>query len=333
MAFVDLVSLTIMSGKGGAGASSFRREKFVPKGGPDGGNGGKGGNIIFRANTNLQTLMDLKIRKVIKAQNGLPGLPKKQFGKDGEDMVIEIPCGTLIKLKDGELLSDLTKHGMTYTAAEGGKGGRGNACFSSSTHQTPTYAQPGLPGEEKEIELELQLLAEVGIIGLPNAGKSTLLNALTSANPKIGNYPFTTLFPNLGMLKFEDREIVLADIPGLIEGAASGVGLGHEFLRHISRTELLIHLVEIPLEDSESAVSAFEKVNAELAAYSENLAQKQQILVLSKADLFPPEQFKEVKKMFQHIDKTIHIISAHSRQGLEDLKKLIIKALPEKKSD
>lgn len=333
MAFVDLVSLTIASGKGGQGASSFRREKFVPKGGPDGGNGGKGGNVVFRANTNLQTLMDLKIRKIIKAKNGQAGMPRKQFGKDGEDTIVEVPCGTLIRLQGGELLADLTTHGMEYIAAEGGKGGKGNACFATSTLQTPTYAQPGLPGEEKDIELELQLLAEVGIIGLPNAGKSTLLNALTSANPKIGDYPFTTLFPNLGMLKFEDREIVLADIPGLIEGAASGVGLGHEFLRHISRTKLLIHLVEIPLDEPSSALSAFEKVNAELFAYSKELMQKPQLLILSKADLIPPDQYDTVKSEFKHIDKSIHVISAHSRQGLEELKKLIIQAVKEKEND
>ena len=218
---------------------------------------------------------------------------------------------------------------MTCIAAEGGKGGKGNACFASSTHQTPTYAQPGLPGINKDIELELQLLAEVGIIGLPNAGKSTLLKTLTSANPKIGSYPFTTLFPNLGMLKYHDREILLADIPGLIEGASKGVGLGHEFLRHLSRTTVLVHLIEIPLENPEEAVDNYHKINNELIEYDESLANKSQLIVLSKADLVPKDTYQKLQELFKNIDKNSQLISAHARIGLEELSQAIANKLTE----
>ncbi|HDY75890.1 MAG TPA: GTPase ObgE, partial [Candidatus Marinimicrobia bacterium] len=241
MMFVDYTILKCISGKGGAGAVSFRREKFVPKGGPDGGNGGKGGDVIFRADRQLHTLRDIRYKKVYKAKNGQPGSSNQKTGKNGEDALIRVPLGTVIKIENtGEVTADLVEDNQVFIALKGGIGGRGNACFKSATHQTPRYAQPGMEGKAETFEVELKVLADVGLVGLPNAGKSTLLSVVSSARPKIADYPFTTLEPNLGIVKYgEFQSFVMADIPGLIEGAAKGKGLGHQFLKHVERTKVL----------------------------------------------------------------------------------------------
>ena len=263
MKFIDLVKIYIKAGDGGAGHISFRREKYVPKGGPDGGNGGKGGDIIFIANKNLNTLLDFKYKRKFIAESGQPGGKAKRTGRNGKDIIIQVPVGTVIKdAETGEILCDFTEDKQQQIIAFGGKGGLGNAEFSTPTNQAPKYAQPGLPGEERWIFLELKLLADVGIVGFPNAGKSTLISVLSSAKPKIADYPFTTLVPNLGMVFVDDsKSFVIADIPGLIEGASEGKGLGLEFLRHIERTNLLIFLID---STSEDIVRDYQILNKEL---------------------------------------------------------------------
>jgi GTPase len=324
MKFVDKVKILVKSGKGGAGASSFRREKYAPKGGPDGGNGGSGGSVILQVFSRIQTLMDLHLKKKYLAQNGENGKNKKKYGKDGLDTIIKVPCGTLVLDENNELLYDLVEDQQTYIVAKGGKGGLGNANFSTPTNQTPRYAQTGLPGKEKTISLELRLIAEIGLIGLPNAGKSTLLKAITRANPKIADYPFTTLFPNLGVLKYIDREIVLADIPGLIEGASSGHGLGADFLRHVDRTKILLHLVDGSLKEPEQCWNEFETINKELKQSSYNLEQKPTIVVITKIDMIDEAKLKEIQQHFKANKIETLAISSFSQKGLENLKNRII---------
>ncbi len=309
MKFVDKVKITVIAGKGGAGAVSFRREKFIPKGGPDGGDGGKGGNVIFLPNSQKQTLMDLKIKTIYKAGNGEPGRGKNQTGKDGSDLIIHVPKGVMI-FEDDTLIADLTEE-EPFILAKGGLGGKGNARFSTSTNRTPRYAQPGLPGEEKSITLELRLIAQIGLVGLPNAGKSTLLKSLTNANPKIANYPFTTLFPNLGVLRLFDKELIIADIPGLIEGASQGLGLGHDFLRHVARTEILIHLVEAVPNEPEKAYQNYLVINEELKKSEVDLNNKKQIVVLNKIDVLPEEELNKTLKIFKTKKIKIIPISAY----------------------
>lgn len=245
MKFVDIVEIELIAGHGGPGAVSFRREKYIPKGGPDGGNGGSGGSIVLKVSNKVQTLLDLKFKRKYKAKSGSPGRYKNQYGANAPDLVLDVPVGTIIWDENHDMIADLTELGQTLVVAKGGMGGKGNAMFATSTNRAPRIAQPGLPGEERSVTLELKMIAEVGLVGLPNAGKSTLLKALTNAKAKIGNYPFTTLHPNLGVLHFPDSEIVIADIPGLIEGASEGHGLGIDFLRHISRTKVIVHLVSL----------------------------------------------------------------------------------------
>jgi GTP-binding protein len=288
--FVDQVSITVQAGNGGDGAVSFRREKYIPKGGPDGGDGGKGGDILFFADTGLNTLVDFRGVRHWAAPNAEPGRHKQQHGADGADRVIKVPPGTLVYDEDtGELLFDLQPN-ETAVIARGGRGGFGNEHFKSPTNQAPRTASPGEPGQRLNLRLELKLIAEVGLVGMPNAGKSTLLKALTRATPKIADYPFTTLSPQLGIAELDPtRRLVLADIPGLIEGAAQGAGLGHDFLRHIERTQVLLHMLDaLPIDGSDPAEN-YRTIRAELAAHSPDLAEKRELIALNKTDLFETE--------------------------------------------
>lgn len=317
--FIDKVQIKAKAGDGGAGSVSFRREIYVPKGGPDGGDGGNGGNVVLQPSTELQTLLDLRLNPLYKAANGDPGSKKNQSGKKGADKIIKVPFGTMVFDQYNQLIADLTE-ATPFIAAKGGKGGKGNQHFATPTNRVPRYAQPGLPGQELELRLELRLIAEVGLIGLPNAGKSTLLAQLTHAKPKIGNYPFTTLYPNLGVLKYDDREIIIADIPGLIEGASEGAGLGHEFLRHIDRTHTLIHLVEIIPDHPEISFKNYQTICQEIANSPVDLTNKKMIVVLNKADLIPEEDTRLFQDYFraQGIDDTL-IISGASGIGISEL--------------
>jgi GTP-binding protein len=287
MKFIDEVKIRVIAGDGGRGCVSFRREKFVPRGGPNGGNGGKGGNVIALADPQLTTLLDLRYQKQYQAGRGEHGLGKDQHGKTGEDRVIKVPVGTIIRdAATGELIGDLKEANQHVIVAVGGRGGKGNAHFVSSTHRSPRFAQPGEPGEDKELEIELRLLADVGIIGLPNAGKSTLIAAISAVRPKIADYPFTTLVPNLGVVGYaEGKSFVVADIPGLIEGAHQGHGLGHKFLRHVTRTSLLIHLLDASNIDQEDPLAQWKTVNRELELFDPELGQKPQIVAANKIDL------------------------------------------------
>lgn len=324
--FVDHANITIRAGNGGNGAVSFRHEKFEPKGGPNGGNGGDGGNVVFVTEDGMTTLYDFRFKKLWAARDGDSGGRKQCSGLTGEDLIIRVPPGTLIHNRDsGELMHDM-KPGETVILAKGGKGGWGNEHFKSSTHQTPRTAELGEPGQEFNVRLELKLIADVGIVGKPNAGKSTLLAALTAATPKIANYPFTTLSPQLGVAEVDaTRRIVLADIPGLIEGASQGAGLGHEFLRHIERTRILIHLLDVVPEDGSDPVENYRVIRTELAGYSQALAEKREVVVLNKLDLIPDDEERDeaVKKISRELnlrlDKDIVLISGAARMGLRDL--------------
>ena len=287
MQFVDYVKIHVKAGDGGRGCVSFRREKFVPRGGPDGGDGGRGGHIIFRATNALNTLLDQTYHREYGAQRGQHGMGKKMHGKNGEDLIIPVPVGTILKDSETQdVLRDLDGNGMEVIIAKGGRGGLGNSHFATPTRQAPRYAQPGEEGEERWLTLELKLLADVGLIGLPNAGKSTLLSVISSAKPKIADYPFTTLKPILGVVKLEDyTSFVVADIPGLIEGAHKGVGLGFQFLRHVERTSILLHLVDISETGTGDPVEDFEKINKELELYSPELLRKPQAVAGTKLDI------------------------------------------------
>ncbi len=284
--FIDQVSITVQAGNGGDGCSSFRREKYIPLGGPDGGDGGKGGDVVLEADPNLSTLIDLRYQKIYQAEHGKPGRGQQMTGKSGKPLLIRLPPGTLVKDMDsGELLIDLNKPNQKFIAAKGGNGGRGNLRFQSSTQRAPRKFEPGWPGKTRSLFLELKLLADVGIIGFPNAGKSTLISKISNARPKIADYPFTTLVPNLGVVRLEEGEsFVAADIPGVIEGAHTGKGLGHQFLKHIERTRLLLHLIDFSDPDGEAIISRFHMLQSELERFSLALAQKSQILVATKID-------------------------------------------------
>ena len=313
MHFCDEAEIKIRAGSGGNGSASFRREKFVPKGGPDGGNGGSGGSIILEADENLNTLVNFVSRKHFTAKNGENGLGKNQFGKHGEDMILKVPIGTLVYYKEAdELFADLTSHGQQVVVARGGLGGKGNASFVSSTRQAPDFAELGEPGEERELRLELKLIADVALIGYPSVGKSTLISRISNARPKIADYPFTTLVPNLGVVKVDNIDFVVADIPGLIEDAHKGKGLGDAFLKHIERTKFLVHILDITHENLREE---YKKINQELALYSKILSQKPQLLICNKVDATIPEIIEEIKKEFKK-EKPI-FISAVTGEGLE----------------
>ncbi len=296
--FVDYVKIHVSSGKGGAGSTHLRREKFVAKGGPDGGDGGRGGHVIIRGNKSLWTLLNFKFKRHFDAGHGGHGGKQRSTGADGNDVVLEVPLGTVVRDSDsGEILFEITEEGQKEISARGGLGGRGNWHFKSSTNQTPRYAQPGIPGEEKNITLELKLLADVGLVGFPNAGKSTLLSVLTSAKPKIANYEFTTLKPNLGIVKYRDfRSFVIADIPGIIEGAAEGKGLGHYFLRHIERNSVLLFMVPA---DSKDVSKEYHILLNELRKYNPELMDKDRMLAISKSDMLDEELMAEMETVLQ----------------------------------
>ncbi|MGB5944223.1 MAG: GTPase ObgE [Leeuwenhoekiella sp.] len=318
--FVDYVKMHVASGKGGGGSAHLRREKFVAKGGPDGGDGGRGGHIIARADPNLWTLLHLKFKRHIKAGHGSNGSKQTSTGADGEDVYIDVPLGTVIRdTETGEVVKEITEEGQEYIIAEGGMGGRGNDHFKSSTNQTPRYAQPGTPGQEVDITIELKILADVGLVGFPNAGKSTLLSVLTAAKPKIADYEFTTLKPNLGIVQYRDfKTFVVADIPGIIEGAAEGKGLGHRFLRHIERNSTLLFLIPA---DAPDIAEQYEILLNELRKYSPELLDKDRLVAVSKSDMLDDELQAELKT---ELDKKLPVeylfISSVAQKGLTQLK-------------
>ena len=321
MKFIDEVKIRVIAGDGGRGCVSFRREKFVPRGGPSGGNGGGGGDVIAVADPQLTTLLDLRYQKLYKAARGQHGMGSDCHGHRGDDRIIKVPVGTMIRDgATGELIGDLQAAGERVTVARGGRGGKGNAHFVSSTNRSPRFAQPGEPGEERELDIELRLLADVGIIGLPNAGKSTLISVISSVRPKIADYPFTTLVPNLGVVGYDDKSFVVADIPGLIEGAHQGHGLGHKFLRHVTRTSLLIHLIDGSQIDPDDSLKDWRTVNEELALFDPALAQKPQIVVINKIDLAEArEHARAFAKEIPERYRPLYLISAATTEGVQTL--------------
>ncbi|NNL42770.1 MAG: GTPase ObgE [Desulfobacterales bacterium] len=328
MKFIDEATITVQSGDGGSGCVSFRREKFIPRGGPDGGDGGSGGDIVLRTTLRKRTLKHFQFKRQFKAKNGAGGQGKRKTGKNGPELIIEIPPGTLVGDADtGQILKDLTKPGETLIVAKGGRGGQGNSRFKTSTNRSPRFSQPGEPAEKRTLKLDLKLLADVGIIGFPNAGKSTLISAISSANPKIGDYPFTTLSPNLGVVQTSWGEpFVVADIPGLIEGAHKGAGLGIKFLRHIERTRILVHLIDALSIDLNDPLKGYHAINQELALYSKRLAKKPQIVVLNKLDLPGADEASQVFESAAS-DMKILRISAIDQTGIEQLKSQMVKLL------
>lgn len=331
--FVDTARIFVKSGDGGDGAISFRKEKYVPLGGPDGGDGGDGGSIILITDENSTTLLDFTYRKKYKAEKGENGSGSKCFGKKGADLYIKVPIGTVIRdVETNKIMADLSHKGDRYVLAKGGRGGRGNVRFTTSTRQAPEFAEPGMPGEERYISLELKLLADVGLVGFPNVGKSTLLSIVTRANPKIANYHFTTLKPNLGVVDMPGIDgFVIADIPGIIEGASSGTGLGLEFLRHIERTRILIHVVDISQIEGRDAFDDFMKINGELKKYDVKLWDRPQIIAANKSDMmYDNDIFENFKNKVSQLgyDKVFKI-SAATRQGVEQLMKEAARMLSE----
>ena len=328
--FVDKAVITIKSGKGGNGCVSFRREPFIPQGGPDGGNGGKGGSIIIEADANLRTLMDFRYKKKYEAQSGEDGRKKKQYGKDGEDLVIKVPVGTVVTDKSsGLVMADLKEKGQSFVAAKGGKGGKGNVFFTNSVRQAPNFAEAGGAAIEREIELELKLIADVGLVGFPNVGKSTLLSVSTGANPKIADYHFTTITPNLGVVTKYDDSFIIADIPGLIEGASEGAGLGLDFLKHIERTRILVHIVDISGSEGRDPIEDFEKIMAELDNYSSKLSKKPMIVVGSKIDLAEDDQIERFKEYIEKKGYEFLTMCAPIHMGVDEVIAAAYKLLKE----
>ena len=320
--FVDEVTIWVKAGDGGNGCLSFHREMYVPKGGPDGGDGGRGGHIIFQVDSQLTTLVDLRYQSRYRAQRGSPGQGNNRHGKNGEDVVIRVPPGTLVKGKEtGDVLADLTKPGEQYLAAQGGKGGRGNTRFKSSTNQAPRRVESGKPGEERHLLLELKLLADIGIIGFPNVGKSTLISRISAAHPKIASYPFTTLTPNLGVVRTSKyRSFVVVDIPGLMEGASHGTGLGFQFLRHIERTRYFVHVIDISSATRRDPVDDFNRLHAELEHYDPELCQRSQIVVANKLDILQEEErLRKLQAFCRNRQLPCFPISAVTGQGVQDV--------------
>ena len=319
--FTDYVKIYVSAGKGGNGAISFRHEKYVAAGGPDGGDGGKGGDVYFKVDKDANTLIEFRYKKKFKAQNGENGQGARKYGKSGEDLIIKVPIGTVIKdASTNEILADLSKNDEEALILKGGRGGLGNSHFATATRQAPRFAQDGEPGEEKELILELKLLADVGLVGFPNVGKSTFLSVVTSASPKIANYHFTTINPNLGVVKSKYGDsFVIADIPGIIEGASEGAGLGLQFLRHIERTRLLLHFIDVSGSEGRNPVDDYNKINEELKKYSEKLAKRKQIIVASKSDLVQEndENFINLKKIADKNNQPIFKISSITGEGIE----------------
>ena len=330
--FVDYVKIYAAAGKGGDGAISFRREKYVAAGGPDGGDGGKGGNVIFKATTDANTLIDFRFKKKFKAENGENGSGANKYGKSGKHLYIKVPVGTIVKdAETNEVLADLSEPEQEAIILRGGKGGLGNSHFATSTRQAPRFAQDGEPGEEKEIILELKLLADVGLLGFPNVGKSTFLSTVTSATPKIANYHFTTIEPNLGVVKSKYGDsFVIADIPGLIEGASQGTGLGIQFLRHVERTRLLLHCIDVSGTEGRNPVEDYKVINKELEEYSKKLAKRTQIIVATKIDCMVDDSgLKELEKLAKEKKQDLFKISSVTGEGLEELMNFVSKKLKE----
>ena len=320
--FIDEAIIEVEGGSGGNGCVSFRREKYVPRGGPDGGDGGHGGDVILIADESLNTLLDYHYRTRYKAENGGHGSGNNRKGRNGKPLLLRVPVGTLVYDADtGELLADLSRHGQRFIVAHGGKGGRGNAAFATPTHQAPRFAEKGLPGEKRRIRLELKLLADVGLVGMPNAGKSTLLSRVSAARPKIADYPFTTLTPHLGVVRYQDQTFVMADIPGLIEGAHTGVGLGHQFLRHIERARLLLYLLDVSPYAEPEPLTAFETLRLELQLYSPALLQKPALVALNKIDTVPDRSvLTPIREVLQaRLGEEVYLISAYTGEGVDTL--------------
>ncbi len=330
--FIDEVKIRVKAGDGGRGCISFRREKFIPKGGPDGGDGGLGGDVWFQTAEDVDTLLDFSGRAIWKAQNGQPGMGSNCSGLDGKDLILKVPVGTQVYDEDleGLLLQDFNKPQMKVRICKGGKGGKGNKAFATATRQTPRFAQDGQEGKERNLKLVLKLIADVGLVGLPNAGKSTLLSRCSSAKPKIASYPFTTLEPVLGIVELSDyRRFVMADLPGLIEGAHDGAGLGIDFLKHIERTRIIVHILDIMPIDESSPVDNYKKIKKELTAYSKELGKKKEIIVLNKMDIDPDE--KELKKFKKKFKKKVFTISAVTGKGIKELCEELFKLVKKEK--
>ncbi len=320
--FVDRAKIYIKSGKGGDGAVTFRREPFVPEGGPDGGDGGRGGDVIFMADRNLRTLMDFKYKKKYEAESGQNGMKKKRFGKAGENLIIKVPLGTvIIDEASGLAMKDLTEDGESFVAAKGGRGGRGNTNFKNSVRQAPNFAEAGGAAKERNVILELKLIADVGLVGFPNVGKSSLLAVATSAQPKIANYHFTTIDPNLGVVKIYDSSFVMADIAGIIEGASEGLGMGFKFLKHIERTKVLIHVVDVSGSEGRNPIDDFNKINKELEAYSPRILKKPQLVAANKIDMIDEDdpQYLEFKKYVEDLGYKVFPMSAPLNLGVEEI--------------
>ncbi|MGE4291955.1 MAG: GTPase ObgE [Desulfovibrio sp.] len=329
MRFVDEASITVRSGHGGSGCASFRRERCVPRGGPNGGDGGRGGDVIFRASERLMTLYDFRLKRLYEARNGQPGMGRDRYGKASDPLVIDLPVGTLVfeKIEDEDgnvreqLIADLVRDGQEVLICKGGDGGRGNLHFKTATNRAPRRCEPGFPGEERHVRLELKILADVGLLGLPNAGKSTFISAVSAARPKIAAYPFTTLVPNLGVLEDEiGRRMVIADIPGLIEGASEGQGLGHTFLKHVERTRFLVHILsceDVARGEGNDPFAGFAMLDEELARYNPELAQKEQLRVINKIDLLDDAKVEELRERAQEAGLELHFLSALRGDGIE----------------
>ncbi len=330
--FIDKAKIQVKAGDGGNGCVSFRREKYIPKGGPDGGDGGKGGSIYFQAAEDLDTLMDFAGKHHWRARNGQPGSGNNKHGADGQDLIIKVPPGTLIYDAELELpLKDLNEIGMKVCICRGGRGGKGNKAFATSTNQTPRYAEPGKKGQQRNLRLELKLIADVGIVGLPNAGKSTLISHCSAARPKIADYPFTTLEPVLGIVKLSDfRRFVMTDIPGLIEDSHRGAGLGIEFLKHIERTRIIVHILDIMPTNGSSPAENYKAIRKELKLYSKALAEKQEIIVANKIDLDPDG--KKVKELKKKLRKKVYPISAVTGNGVKKLTEILWQKVKETKA-
>jgi GTP-binding protein len=323
--FVDEATIEVTSGNGGTGAVSFRREKYIARGGPDGGDGGRGGSVLFKVQSNLKTLSHLRMKPHFKAGNGAPGRGGNKTGADGKDSIVPVPPGTVVKdLGEGRELADLCSEGQTWTFLTGGRGGKGNTHFKTSTHQTPRFSQPGEAGETRRVRVELRLIADVGLVGKPNAGKSSLLTVLTNAKPQVAAYPFTTKIPYLGVLRDKERELIIADIPGLIKGAAAGSGLGHRFLKHIGRTRMLAVLLDLSEENCEAT---FAMLMNELAAFSPALQEKEYVIVGTKLDMPEAEEkLDKLKKRFEGGQGDVRVLglSSFTHRGLAELSKLLL---------
>lgn len=326
--FIDKAKIKVESGKGGNGAVAWHREKYVDKGGPDGGDGGNGGSIYFVADENMTTLLDFTYKSIFQAPNGENGRIKNQYGKNGKDVYIKVPIGTLVRdLKTGDIIADMNEHEKTVLIAKGGRGGRGNAKFATAQQRAPQFAEPGEASVERDLELELKLIADIGLLGMPNAGKSSFISRISSAKPKIADYPFTTLVPHLGVVKNpEGNNFVVADIPGLIEGAHQGIGLGYEFLRHVERCRFFIHIVDMTADDP---VANYEKINEELLKYSEELASRFQIVMLNKADSVMEDEIEELRKKFLALNENVFVVSTVVGTGVKEILNYVYKKYEE----